>query len=48
MAPALLGYRELSEEETAVLNLFSIRRFSGKRLMRPASQPAAGQAVSRG
>jgi glycine/D-amino acid oxidase-like deaminating enzyme len=35
MAPALLGYRELAEEETAVLKLFSIRRFSGKRLLRP-------------
>jgi glycine/D-amino acid oxidase-like deaminating enzyme len=35
MAPALLGYRELAEQEKAVLKLFSIRRFSGKGLMRP-------------
>jgi hypothetical protein len=48
MAPALLGYRELAEEEKAVLKLLSIRRFSGKRLLRPSSRPAARQALSQG
>lgn len=32
MAPALLGYRKLTEGEEICLNLFSIRRFSGKAL----------------
>jgi hypothetical protein len=32
MVPALLGYRELTEAEEICLNLFSIRRFSGKAL----------------
>jgi len=33
MAPALLGYREPTEKEKSVAKLFSIRRFSGKRLL---------------
>lgn len=33
MAPALLGYREPTENEKAIAQLFSLRRFSGKAML---------------
>lgn len=45
LAPALLGYRAFTEPEEAVTHLFSIRRFSGKR-MQPSPPPFPTKAAS--